>query len=404
MGAISRAGRITTPATIAAILAVLFLSSCSTKQYDKNMPLAPAGQTLNKLGASGGLQVNLVANSADYSPMRVDPVLQNAWGIAVTPNGKIWISANHSGRSVVYNLDGSQVRPPVKIPTTGADSGGAPTGQVFNPTSVFVIPTTQQTSRFIFAGEDGIISAWASGNSAIVVSDRSVFGTVYKGLAMAQNNGANFLYATDFRGNKVDVFDDHFVLQPQSGFSDPTIPAGFAPFNIQNLGGKLFVTYAMQKGPDNMDDQSGPGFGFVDIYNPDGTFVRRFASHGTLNSPWGLAWVPGRRSEGEQARILVGNFGDGRISMFRTDGHFVGQVSNSQGKPVTIDGLWALAYIDTSTTQFLGRNENSQGTRKVFFTAGPNDETDGVFGYLQVSLQDEGDNDQGDSGSEDSQH
>jgi uncharacterized protein (TIGR03118 family) len=335
---------------------------------------------LAKGGPHPAQQINLVANSASYGPNRIDANLLNAWGIAMTPTGIIWIAANHASLSVIYDTDGNAKRPPVTIPTSGdTANGGAPTGVVFNPTADFAIPSTGGASRFIFAGEDGIISAWGSGNHAIIVSDRSSAEAVYKGLALANNGGQNFLFATNFKGGAVEVFDTHFQMVSNPGFQDPSIPAGFSPFGIQNVGGKLFVTYAKLKGPDNEDDQSGPGNGYIDIYSPNGTLLSRFASQGTLNSPWGIAKIPEGGFRGLKDAILVGNFGDGRINIFGSHGNFRGQLTDSARQPITIAGLWGLSFRPSQT----GLGEDSdQPSGRLFFTAGPNDENDGVFGYL----------------------
>jgi uncharacterized protein (TIGR03118 family) len=284
----------------------------------------------------------------------------------------------------------------VLIPTVGADSGGAPTGIVFNSTTGFVIPSTGQASRFIFAGEDGILSAWSSGNNALVVADRSADSAVYKGLALAQDGAGWFLYAANFRGMGVDVFDDHFKRDTTRRFSDPGIPAGYGPFNIQAINGYLYVSYAKLKGPDNMDDESGPGNGYVDIFRPDGHMVRRLASRGALNSPWGLAALPASGNDGDDDIILVGNFGDGRVNMFHGDGKYAGQLTDSTGKAVTVPGLWALEFGTPLVSVFNDSTHHGRGsakdsvdidtltTQRLYFTAGPNDENDGLFGYFLI--------------------
>ena len=314
-------------------------------------------------------QVNLVSDTAGYGAARTDPNLTNAWGIAVSPTGVLWISANHSGLSTVYDAGGNQLRPPVVIPGADEISAGAPTGQLFNNTTDFVIPSTGTVSKFIFAGEDGIISAWNTGNNAQIVANRSANEAVYKGITMAQDAGHNFLYATNFKGRAIDVFDDHFNYVTDKPFYDPTIPADYGPFNIRNISGKLYVTYAKLKGPDNEDDEAGPGNGFVDIYNPAGLLLRRFATHGKLNSPWGIAEV----SQGfatTHSAILIGNFGDGRINVFDESGEFEGQLRGN-GQPITIEGLWALEAGVPGNTD------------RLFFTAGPGEEEHGLFGYIK---------------------
>ena len=406
--------------SIAVCILLVAISGCT-----KDAPVAGTASVnpaagLDKHGLPMLAQVNLVADNSSFAPKVVDAGLTNAWGIAATPTGRIWISANHSGLSVIYDTAGNLVRPPVTIPSEASSTGGAPTGALFNPTTQFVVPGTSEVSHFIFASEDGIISAWSSGSGAKIAADRSSFDAVYKGIAMALNGSHHFLYATNFKGAKVDVFDEQFNYDSTFSFKDPGIPAGFAPFNIQNIGGNLFVTYAMQKGPDNEDDQAGPGFGYVDIYRPDGSLIRRFASGGTLNSPWGLERVPSEGFGRLNGAILVGNFGDGRINAFQRSGEFIGQLSDVQGNPVFISGLWALSFVGAQarvdSVGHEGDNEDGdqhdgdggdgggdgQGedgghqqtqignatlemvvTPRLFFTAGPNDESDGIFGYLK---------------------
>lgn len=314
-------------------------------------------------------QVNLVADTAGYGAARIDTNLANAWGIAAVPGGPLWLSANHKGLSTIYDKTGQTLRAPVIIPSIAPGGTGAPTGVIFNSTTDF------GGSKFIFASEEGTIAAWSSGNTAVTVADRSSSGAVYKGIAMANDGTANFLYLANFKGGKVDVFDKNFTYVTNKPFLDPNIPAGFAPFNIVNIGGKLYVTYAKLKGPDNVDDQKGPGNGYVDIFNPDGTLVKRFASRGSLNSPWGIALAPAGFGDDKQTTILIGNFGDGRISVFDMQGNFTGQLRNG-GHPLTIEGLWDIDFLENNTP---GGTEHDP----LFFTAGPQDESHGLFGYLQ---------------------
>lgn len=318
--------------------------------------------TNNTTTTSSYQQVNLVADTSGWTGARVDPNLKNAWGIAVSPSGYLWISANHSAVSTVYDRNGAQVLSPVAL-----NSGGAPTGVVYNSTSSF------GGYKFLFAGEDGIISGWSSGSSTSIVADRSANSAVYKGLAIASDNGADFLYAADFKNGHIDVFDQNFMYVTTKPFADANIPAGFAPFNIYNHDGNLYVTYALHKGPDNEDDQKGAGNGYVNIFNPNGTLVKRFASQGTLNSPWGLVDAPAGFGLGDNM-ILVGNFGDGRINVFDSNGNYKGQLSDGTN-PISIDGLWALFFPEN--------NIPSGDQNQLFFTAGPADEEHGLFGYLK---------------------
>jgi uncharacterized protein (TIGR03118 family) len=322
-------------------------------------------------------QTNLVADTGSYGAARVDPNLLNAWGIAVNPNGIVWISANHAGATVVYDSTGKTLLGPVAIPFHGVHRGGSPSGVIFNntkSTTEFIVPSNQKAAIFIFAGEDGTISAWAGGDSTVTVADRSSSNAVYKGIALANDGTDNFLYAANFKGGKIDVFDKSFTYVTNKPFADPNIPGGFGPFNIVNIGGQLYVAYAKLKAPDNMDDQAGAGNGFVDVFNPNGTLVKRFASQGVLNSPWGLAQAPAGFGLPLHS-ILVGNFGDGRINVYDSTGVLEGALGNN-GMAIVIDGLWALDFPF---------NDNPKSDpNKLYFTAGPMEENHGLFGYLRM--------------------
>lgn len=314
-------------------------------------------------------QVNLVSDTAGFGAARIDTNLNNAWGIAAVPGGPLWISSNHKGVSVVYDKTGQALRAPATIPSITAGQMGAPSGAIFNSTADF------GGNKFLFASEDGIVAGWSSGNSATIVADRSSSNAVYKGIAMANDGSSNFLYLANFKGGKVDVFDKNFNYVTDKPFMDPGIPAGFAPFNIVNIGGKLYISYAKLKAPDNMDDQSGPGNGYIDVFTPTGILVKRFATQGNLNSPWGIALAPVGFGDDKQATILVGNFGDGRINIFDLQGHFEGQLQ-SKGHALAIDGLWAIDFLENNMP-------GGSSTDPLFFTAGPNEEGHGLFGYVQ---------------------
>ncbi|MEO6189802.1 MAG: TIGR03118 family protein [Saprospiraceae bacterium] len=314
-------------------------------------------------------QTNLVSDVAGYGALRVDANLANPWGIAIGPTGAFWISANHTGYSTIYDRNGAQLLPSVLIPSGGVSNGGSPTGVVYNGNSLSFLG-----SKYIYAGEDGTISIWANGLTTTMVVDRSSFNAVYKGIAIATDGGADFLYVANFKGNNIDVFDANFNFVTTKEFNDATIPAGFAPFNIYNHDNKLYVMYAKLKGPDNEDDEAGAGNGYVNIFNPNGTFIKRFASQGTLNSPWALVDAPAGFGQGDDI-ILVGNFGDGKINVFNEDGHYKGQLANN-GNIISIEGLWALAFPENG----IPAGDQNQ----LFFTAGPADETHGVFGYLSL--------------------
>lgn len=314
-------------------------------------------------------QTNLVADTAGFGAARIDTNLKNAWGLAPVPNGPIWISANHSSVSVVYDKTGASLLAPVPIPSVAPGSKGAPSGVVFNSTADF------DGSKFIFAGEDGIVSIWGPGSTAAVkVIDRSASNVVYKGITMDTSGGANFIYLANFRQGKVEVYDKDFAVVTNKPFTDPGIPAGFAPFNIQNIGGQLYVAYAKQKGGDDPDDEAGPGNGYVDVFSSNGTLIKRFASKATLNSPWGMALAPAGFADVNQT-ILVGNFGDGKINVFDLQGNYKGQLQYN-GKTIAIDGLWAIDFLKNNVP-------GGSATDPLFFTAGPDDEAHGLFGFLQ---------------------
>ncbi len=248
---------------------------------------------------SGGyLQTNLVSD-IPHLAQHTDPNLHNPWGISVGPDGHVRVADNGTGLSTLYTEDGTALSQVVTIPPPAHSPSGttaAPTGIVLNSTSDFVISAHHRSrpSIFIFAAEDGTLSGWnpeINGSNAILTVDNSGSGAVYKGLALGSNAQGNFLFATNFHAGTIDVFDKHFNQVHLAGsFVDPALPPppigspGFAPFGIQNVGGKLFVTYALQK-PGQHDDLAGPGNGFVDVFDTTGHLVTRFASHGTLDSP-----------------------------------------------------------------------------------------------------------------------
>jgi|SRR5580704_1992691 uncharacterized protein (TIGR03118 family) len=322
---------------------------------------------------NGYQQVNLVSDTMGFGASIIDPNLVNAWGIAEAPTGPIWISSNGPGLSTIYDDNGVTLRSPVFIPSPDSTGGGTPSGVIFNGTTDFAIQSGKSpvASKFIFATEDGIIAAWGGGNDAAKIIDNSASSAVYKGLAIANDGTSNFLYATNFKQSRIDVFDNAFNPVLGKVFHDPGIPPDYGPFNIRNIDGLLYVTYAKHAAPENHDDQAGPGNGFVDVYKPDGSWVKRFATHGTLNSPWGIAESSQGFNNIPFHAILVGNFGDGRINVFDMDGGFRGQLED-QGHPITIDGLWG---IDTHLP-------NADSTL-IYFTAGPDQESHSLFGYLQ---------------------
>jgi len=344
----------------------------------------------------------LVSNLAGQAAKQ-DPVLQNAWGIAFLPSGSpFWVNDNATGCSTLYKGDGTAIPLQVSIPLPGGSiapgschpvdpnnppnpTPAAPTGIIANTSASFVVPGTKTTALFIFATEDGTLSAWALGISpatdAVLAVDNSAQGAVYKGLAFGLSAKGGLLYATNFNAGRVDVFGPvgsngmYTPVTTDGGFSDPSIPPGYAPFNIANIDGDLFVTYAKQNDAKH-DDVAGRGHGFVDVFDTDGQLLRRFASHGPLNSPWGItraSFAFGRYS----GKILIGNFGDGRINVFNNNGEFIDELEDAHGRAIVIDGLWSLT---------LGGGLGSSSDT-LYFSAGPDGETNGKFGTITPAAQ-----------------
>ena len=325
-------------------------------------------------------QTNLVSDLPGMAPV-VDPDLVNPWGIAFTPTSPFWISDNGTGLSTLYNGSGQKQSLVVTIPPPGGSPAGTtatPTGVVFNGGTSFVVSQNglSGAARFLFATEDGTISGWApnvNSTAAILAVDNSTASAVYKALAIATSNGAAMLYAANFRAATIDVFDSAFApVTTAGGFVDSQLPAGFAPFDIKLINGQLYVTYAMQDAAKH-DDVPGAGLGYVDVFTTDGPLVRRLASQGPLNAPWGLALAPAGFGAFSND-LLVGNFGDGRISAFDLNtGQFRGQLKDASHQPISIDGLWGLTF---------GNGGQAGSTRTLFFTAGIQGEAHGLFGSL----------------------
>jgi uncharacterized protein (TIGR03118 family) len=315
-------------------------------------------------------EVDLVSDQAGHAPL-VDPSLKNAWGLALSPTSPLWVANNHTDTSTLY-AGGVNGATPTKVPLTVAVVGG-PTGQAFNDTNGFVVTGTNGSgpARFLFATESGDIAGWspaATPTAAVVAAH--VDGAIYKGLALLHSGNSAFLLAADFRNNRVDVFNSAFARVPglSHKLRDPRLPKGYAPFNVFTSGRAIYVAYAKQ-GPE-FDEVAGAGLGFVDVYERLGDEPERIASHGTLNAPWGMAIAPASFGRFAGA-LLVGNFGDGRIGAYRDD-DFIGLLRDGHGKPISIDGLWALLPGTAATG----------GTSALWFSAGPNEEVNGLVGEI----------------------
>lgn len=330
--------------------------------------------------AAGYVVTNLVSDIPGLAAF-TDPNLKNPWGMASSATSPIWVSDNREGVATLYNTTGTPQPLVVTIPPpSGGNPPSAPTGQVFNGGSGFAL-AQGQPAIFIFATEDGTISGWNPANptNAVLVVDNSASGAVYKGLAIGNNGTGDFLYAANFNAGHIDVFNSFFAPTVLAGsFADPNLPAGYAPFNIQNLGGLLYVTYALQDASGH-DDVAGPGHGFVDVFDLNGLLNRRLTSGGPLNSPWGLAIAPANFGQFSND-LLIGNFGDGRIDAFNpTTDAFLGALTDMTGTPISIEGLWGLR---------VGNGGNGGAPDKIYFTAGISGgqkiEDHGLFGSLSA--------------------
>lgn len=320
---------------------------------------------------SGFTQINQVSDQPGQAKI-TDSNLVNSWGLALSPTGPLWVANNGTNTATLYSggLDRAAV---AKVPLTVTIPGGAPTGEVFNDTRGFRVsgPGGSGPAAFIFASEGGDITAWnKTANGARAALVKHVPGAVFKGLALLHTRFGSFLLATDFVNGHIDVFDSRFhrVVLPGFFFHDPRLPKGYGPFNVFVNGHDVIVTYAKQSG--GTDEVHGPGLGFVDEYSNFGLDVRRIASRGTLNAPWGMAIAPDGFGHLGGA-LLVGNFGDGRINVF-IHGRFAGQLRDKHNRPITIDGLWAL-LPGTATTG---------GSNTLWFSSGPGDEEHGLVGQL----------------------
>lgn len=351
--------------------------------------------TLAVAAATAYSLTNLVADTAGGTAGNLDINLVNPWGLSIpTGNFFAWVADNHSETSTLYDGNGKpQPHAAPLVVSFAANAAGTtfdPTGIVFNGSSSDFMVTSGATSgaaAFIFDGEGGMIAGWSFGVDAThaITMYSDTGGAVYKGLAIAQNAGKSFLYATDFHNNKVDVFDANFVKQTSSAtaftFKDSTVPAGYAPFGIQAIANgaagatQIYVTYAQQQAPDNHDNANGAGLGYVDVYDTNGQFIKQLVATGALNAPWGLALAPADFGTFSNA-LLVGNFGDGKINAYdAAAGTFLGTVSDSTGAAIATPGLWGIAF---------GNDANNQPHNTLFFAAGTNNEANGSYGRIDL--------------------
>jgi uncharacterized protein (TIGR03118 family) len=313
-------------------------------------------------------QTNLVSNVSGLAA-NFDANLKNPWGMSFSATSPIWVADNDTSKATVYSGTG--------VPNSSliVTVPGFPTGTVFNSagTGNFLSPANGVASNFIFATLSGSIDVWNGSNGSTASIVATTPNAVYTGLAIGSNSSGNFLYAANFAGGHIDVFNSSFGTASLPGsFTDPTLPAGYVPYNIQNLGGKLYVQYA-QPDPVTHEAAVGAGLGVVDVFDTNGNFLQRLASSGSLNAPWGIAIAPAGFGE-FGGDVLVGNFGDGKINAFDpVSGNWLGVLTDSSGNPLVNDGLWAIAFGNSSA------NPNA-----LYFNAGIHDEADGLFGEIQA--------------------
>ena len=320
------------------------------------------------------VQTNLVSNIPGLAA-NTDPQLRNPWGISFGPTTPFWISDANTGVSTLYNGLGVKQSLVVTIPGPGGAVPGVPTGQVFNNAGAFPVAVGGPNANFIFATENGTIAAWTGSlGTTAVTRFAGTEGSSYKGLAIAGSGSSARLYAANFGTGMVDVFDGSFTPISVGGFVDPNIPAGYAPFNVQNVNGNIVVTYAVVG--ETGDDVAGAGNGIVDVYDANGTLLRRLSSGGALNSPWGVALAPSTFGPFGNA-LLVGNFGDGTINAYDFfTGAMLGTLTDGSGNPLVNDGLWALAF---------GNNSATSNPNALYITAGLNDEANGLFAQITAT-------------------
>ncbi|HEX7374435.1 MAG TPA: TIGR03118 family protein, partial [Steroidobacteraceae bacterium] len=368
-----------------------FMLTCTGGTYRGT---ATDSATITVNAPSAYTATRLVTDAVGTGAVSTDANLVNAWGIVFGTTSPAWVTNNHTGTATVYDGNGkSQPHATPLVLHLPHSAGGAdfdPAGIVFNGSNDFVVSAGDRaaSARFIFDGEAGMIAGWSPavdfGIPVVMYADAG--GAVYKGLAIANNGTGNFLYAADFRHHKVDVFDAAYHKQAPTAtsfaFVDPTLPAGYAPFGIQAIangpGGaaRIYVTYAKQTPPENLEEATGPGLGLVNVFDANGNLVKHLVVEGgQLNAPWGLALAPADAGTLSNA-LLVGNFGDGRIHGYDpASGAFLGTVLDAAGEPIAVPGLWGIAF---------GNGTNNQPRNTLFYAAGTNDEANGELGRIDL--------------------
>ena len=343
------------------------------------------------------LQTNLVSDVAGWAPV-TDAALVNPWGLSRSATSPWWVADNGTGLSTLYTGAGAKLALVVTVPPApGQPAPSAPTGTVFNGSSDFQVGTNQP-ARFLFVTEDGALSGWnPAANATVAINKVNNSGNaVYKGLAIGQIAGANYLYAANFYAGTVDVFDRTFapVNLGATAFVDPELPPNYAPFNVQAIGNWIYVAYAKQD-EEKIDEVAGAGRGFVSVFSTAGVLHHRLEHGGWLNAPWGIALSPanfGRYSN----MILIGQFGSGKIAAFDpATGYFTGLLRSENHQAMRIDGLWALSF---------GNGAGAGPLTTLYFTAGPEEEAHGLFGSITpIADQNKGNGGDDDESDEDAE-
>lgn len=322
---------------------------------------------LNSAGLRAqGYSIDYLVSDVPGAAANTDTNLVNAWGLALLPGNQLVVNANENNLAALYTTDGQLTGDYLAV-------NSAPSGLLWNPWGGFKVSdgTKNLPSTLIFVTEEGTILGWNpnfAAPAAVVAVDNSAFDAVYKGVTRM----GDLLFAANFKGGVVDVYDSHWNWV--MAFTDSHVDPGFAPFNVANIDGRLYVSFAKRLAPDFDDDEAGPGNGFVDVFTREGRFVRRLVSHGALNSPWGMVQAPEHFGQFSHA-LLVGNFGDGLINAFDPHtGAFLGSVSDALGNPLAVDGLWGL--------DFSFMKMDGKFVPALFVSAGPNGESHGLVGRI----------------------